>query len=80
MAAPKPRTGGDTLRLAADRLYALADRYDAQQRTQGERQELHDQIEVTADEIRSVVRGSSRIVCPPKCMVALADGSISAGW
>lgn len=58
MAAPQPRSGGDALRLAADRLYALAERHDTPQRCIAERQKLHDAIEGVAADVRAVVRGT----------------------
>ncbi|WP_267397750.1 MULTISPECIES: hypothetical protein [unclassified Sphingomonas] len=57
MAAPKPRTAGERLRLAGDRLYALADRADTPQRSLIAVQMLHDEIETVAGDVRAVVRG-----------------------
>lgn len=60
MAAPMARTAGERLRLAADRLYALAERWETPQRSLTVVQQLHDETETVAGDIRAVVRGRSR--------------------
>ena len=57
MAAPKPLTPGDRLRLAAEQLLDLADRTDTPQRSINAVQQLHDDIETVAGNVRAVVRG-----------------------
>lgn len=57
MAAPTPRTAGESLRNAADRLYALAERFDTPQRSLIDVQRLHDDTETVAGDVRAVVRG-----------------------
>lgn len=57
MAAPQPRTAGERLRLAADRLYALAERAETPSRSLVAAQLLHDDIETVAGDVRAVVRG-----------------------
>lgn len=59
MARSAPRTMGESLRLAADRLYALAERADTPTRALSARQQLHDDIEVVASDVRASVRGRS---------------------
>lgn len=80
MAATQTRTGGDTLRLAADRLYALAERYDTPRGSLAAREQLHDEIEAAAADVRAVVRGPVRPINPPRCIETRQDGSIRAGW
>lgn len=57
MAATKPLTAGDRLRIAAERLVDLADRTDTQQASLLALQVLHDEIETVAGDVRAVVRG-----------------------
>ena len=57
MAAPKPLTQADRLRIAAEQLVDLADRYDAPVQSLVQRQLLHDDTEAVASDIRAVVRG-----------------------
>ena len=57
MAAPTARTKGEQLRNAADRLYALSERWDTEQRSLSARQQLHHDTETVAGEVRAVVRG-----------------------
>lgn len=57
MAAPKPRTLGEQLRHAADRLYALSERADTETRSLAARQQLHDDVETVAGDVRASVRG-----------------------
>lgn len=57
MAAPKPRTAGQRLRDAAERLYLLAERADTPQRSLTAVQLLHNEIEEVAGDVRAVVRG-----------------------
>jgi len=60
MAAPKPRTAGQRLRQAAEQLLDLADRADTPQRIIAAVQQLHDEIETVAGDVRAVVRGPRR--------------------
>ena len=57
MAAPKPLTAGDRLRIAAEQLLDLADRFDTQQPSLLALQHLHDDTEAVAGDVRAVVRG-----------------------
>jgi hypothetical protein len=57
MPAPKPLTPGDRLRLAGEQLLDLADRADTPQRSIAAVQQLHDEIETVAGDVRAVVRG-----------------------
>lgn len=66
MAAPTARSAGDRLRDVADRLYALAERWDTPTRSLAARQSLHDDTEEAAGDVRAVVRGkASGPVNPP---------------
>ncbi|MDF0489196.1 hypothetical protein PX554_13730 [Sphingomonas sp. H39-1-10] len=78
MAAPTARSPGDRLRDVADRLYALAERWDTPTRTLAARQALHDDTENAAGDVRAVVRGNpGRPVNPP--LEISADGR-RCGW
>lgn len=57
MAAPKTRTMGDSLRVAADQLYELAERADTPSPRTIDVQILHDAIETVAGNVRATVRG-----------------------
>ncbi len=57
MAATKPRALADELRVAADRLYVLAERAETPARGITARQQLHDDIEILAGHVRASVRG-----------------------
>jgi hypothetical protein len=57
MAAPQVRTAGARLRASAEQLLDLADRADTPQRSIKAVQQLHDEIETVAGEVRAVVRG-----------------------
>lgn len=57
MPAPKTLTAGQKLRVAADRLYELADRADTPSPSLVAVQLLHDAIETVASDVRAVVRG-----------------------
>jgi hypothetical protein len=57
MPAPKSRTAGERLRHAAEQLYVLAERADTPQRGIAAVQQLHDEIETVAGDVRAVVRG-----------------------
>ena len=58
MAATKPRSEGERLRLAGERLLDAADRWDAETRSLAVRQRLHDDVETAVADARAVVRGS----------------------
>ncbi len=57
MAAPKPLTPGDRLRIAAEQLLDIADRFDTPGHSLVQRQVLHDDTETVAGDVRAVVRG-----------------------
>lgn len=57
MAAPKPLTSGDRLRIAAEQLLDLADRFDTPRPSLLALQVLHDDTEAVAGDVRAVVRG-----------------------
>lgn len=57
MARTSPRSAGERLRTAADRLYALAERWDTQQRSLVALELLHQETEQLAGDVRAVVRG-----------------------
>jgi hypothetical protein len=57
MPAPKPLTAGERLRTAADQLMDLAERADIPPLSLSARQQLHDDIEIVAGDVRAVVRG-----------------------
>lgn len=57
MAAPKPLTQADRLRIAGERCFELADRYDSPPQSLVQRQVLHDETEAVAGDVRAVVRG-----------------------
>jgi hypothetical protein len=57
MAAPKPRSEGERLRYAGERLIDAADRWDTETRSLARRQRLHDDVETAAADARAVVRG-----------------------
>ena len=57
MPAPKRPSAGERLRVAADQLYALAERADTPPQSLVAVQALQDQIETVAGDVRSVVRG-----------------------
>ncbi len=58
MAATKPRSEGDRLRQAGERLLDAADRWDTETRSLAVRQRLHDDVETAVADARAVVRGS----------------------
>ncbi|WP_174286646.1 hypothetical protein [Sphingomonas bacterium] len=53
---PTPTTG-ERLRAEGDKLYDLADRWDASERHLSLRQQLHHEVEQLANTVRAVVRG-----------------------
>lgn len=53
---PRP-SAGERLRTAADRLYALAERWETQQRSLVAVELLHQETEQVAGDVRAVVRG-----------------------
>lgn len=79
MGAPKPRTAGERLRMAADQLYDLAERADTPQRSLTAVQMLHDAIETVAGDVRAVVRGRGQAVPVNPPAFVSADGT-RAGW
>ncbi|RZF64287.1 hypothetical protein EWE75_12130 [Sphingomonas populi] len=78
MAAPTPRSPGERLRDVADRLYALAERWDTPTRSLAARQTLHDDTENAAGDVRAVVRGNARGPVNPPLEIS-ADGH-RCGW
>jgi len=58
MAATKPRSEGERLRQAGERLLDAADRWDTETRSLAVRQRLHDDVETAVADARAVVRGS----------------------
>ena len=56
MAAPQP-TLGSRLRHAAEKLYDLADRADTPRSSIAVTEQLHEEIEIIAGDVRASVRG-----------------------
>ncbi len=81
MAAPAAQPRGNVLRRAAERLLDLADRLDTPANSLKRVEQLHDDIETTAAEIRAVVRGPQhRPVNPPLFLEVDGDGTARAAW
>jgi hypothetical protein len=59
MPAPQPTTGS-RLRRAAEQLLDLADRADTPRRSIAMTEQLHDEIETVAGDVRASVRGRRR--------------------
>lgn len=78
MAALTARTQGERLRDVADRLYALSERWDTETRSLSARQQLHEDTEQAAGDVRALVRGSSTTPTRPPLWTS-PDGR-KMGW